>query len=218
MGDARTDRWSGHREEMRRQLVAAAIRAIERVGPQVSMSEIASEARVPKPTIYRFFKDKSALAGAIAERARGDVGAALADARRRSPGTVGELVHTALTGYAALLVGHPNVARFLFMGDNPGVQATENWQSAAQDVAVMIATIIEESGGAEAEVMLHSSMIVGAVTGAAVGWFSGAESAGTASAFVARVEPAVRALIQLAAAEASTVIDFDLSIRAPVSR
>lgn len=218
MGDARTERWRAHRVEMRRKLVDAAIRAIENSGPQVSMREIAAEAQVPKPTLYRFFKDKSELATAIADRAHDDIMVGLATARGRSPGTLGGLVHVALTGYASLLVDNPNVSRFLFLGvDNPGVKATENWRATAREVASMIAFVIDACGGADGDVSFHASMVVGAITAAAEWSFQGAGRAITADMFVARVEPATRAIIQIAGAEAGVAVDFDMPLPEPAT-
>ncbi|AHH19978.1 transcriptional regulator, TetR family [Nocardia nova SH22a] len=217
MGDRRTERWEGHRAEMRRRLVDAAVRAIEDIGPNVSMREIAAEANVPKPTIYRFFKDKSALAAAIAERAQEDIIARLAEVREHTPPTIGGLVHAALSGYAALLVDNPQVARFLLTGvDNPGVKATENWQAIAREVAAVMSLIFTALGSDDGDHMFHASMIAGAVTGAADWWFTGDEPAGAAADFVARVEPTVRAVLRIAAAEDRLAIDFDQPLAVPL--
>lgn len=54
--------------ERRAQLVEAAMRAIRRKGPDVSMDEMAAEAGITKPIIYRHFGDKAGLYRAIADR------------------------------------------------------------------------------------------------------------------------------------------------------
>src|SRR5260370_39990015 len=53
--------------DRRMQLVEAAIRAIRRKGPDVSMDEMAAEAGITKPIIYRHFGDKAGLYRAIAD-------------------------------------------------------------------------------------------------------------------------------------------------------
>ncbi|MGW4351872.1 TetR/AcrR family transcriptional regulator [Nocardia sp. NPDC004582] len=211
MGDARTERWAEHRAEMRRKLVEAAIRAIEAEGPQASMRAIAAEAKVPKPTLYRFFTDKSELAVAIADRAKQDIVRGLTEARRRPADSPAGVLHAALTGYATLIVEHPNIARFLFLGaENPGVKALENWQAIRTEVAGLITYLIESSGATtEIDADLYASMVVGSVEGAADWWARPTQLAGSAQEFVSRVEPAVRAIIEIAAAAAGAAIDFD---------
>jgi AcrR family transcriptional regulator len=57
------------RRELRRvELLDAADRVIRRSGPSVSMDEIASEAGVTKPILYRHFGDKDGLYEALAQR------------------------------------------------------------------------------------------------------------------------------------------------------
>jgi AcrR family transcriptional regulator len=66
-GDGRATRWDNHREERRGELVEAAVRAIDRDGPDVSMATIAVEAGVSKPVLYRYFADKDQLHAAVGQ-------------------------------------------------------------------------------------------------------------------------------------------------------
>ena len=66
-GDGRATRWDTHREERREELVEAAVRAIDRDGPDVSMAAIAVEAGVSKPVLYRYFADKDQLHAAVGQ-------------------------------------------------------------------------------------------------------------------------------------------------------
>lgn len=66
--DGRTERWRQHRLERRREFVDAALVALERHGPTVSMEQIAAAAGVAKPKLYRHFRDKADLINAIQER------------------------------------------------------------------------------------------------------------------------------------------------------
>ena len=68
--DARSERWREHRKKVRSEIVDAAFRAIDRLGPELSLREIAEEAGTAKPKIYRHFTDKSDLFQAIGERLR----------------------------------------------------------------------------------------------------------------------------------------------------
>ena len=59
---------SSRREARREELLDAADRAIRKGGPSVSMDEIAAEAGVTKPILYRHFGDKAGLSHALGER------------------------------------------------------------------------------------------------------------------------------------------------------
>src|SRR5437763_7604163 len=67
-GDARRERWRAHREARREEFVEATIRAVARHGPEVGMDEIAAEAGVTKPVLYRHFTDKADLYLAVGRR------------------------------------------------------------------------------------------------------------------------------------------------------
>ncbi|HEY0806144.1 MAG TPA: helix-turn-helix domain-containing protein, partial [Pseudonocardiaceae bacterium] len=69
MVDARRERWRAHREGRREEFVEATIRAVTRQGPDVGMDEIAAEAGVTKPVLYRHFTDKADLYYAVGLRA-----------------------------------------------------------------------------------------------------------------------------------------------------
>jgi AcrR family transcriptional regulator len=56
------------RAARRVELLDAAVRAIRRDGPMVSMDVIAAEAGVTKPIVYRHFGDRVGLASALAEQ------------------------------------------------------------------------------------------------------------------------------------------------------
>ena len=75
--DARSERWREHRKKVRSEIVDAAFRAIDRLGPELSLREIAEEAGTAKPKIYRHFTDKSDLFQAIGERMRDMLWAAI---------------------------------------------------------------------------------------------------------------------------------------------
>jgi AcrR family transcriptional regulator len=57
-----------HRERRREELLDAADRVVRRTGTEVSMDEIASEAGITKPILYRHFGDKEGLYEALARR------------------------------------------------------------------------------------------------------------------------------------------------------
>lgn len=66
--DGRSRRWDAHRAARRRELVKAAIGAIDELGPQASMEDIAAAAGTSKSVFYRYFEDKAGLQEAVADR------------------------------------------------------------------------------------------------------------------------------------------------------
>ena len=65
--DGRAARWQDHRVSRREELIQLARRAIHRLGPGVSMDEIASEAATSKSVIYRYFGGKDGLRQAVGQ-------------------------------------------------------------------------------------------------------------------------------------------------------
>lgn len=67
--DGRKRRWRAHREARRAQMVESAVRAIHQYGTNVSMEDIAAEAGVSKPVLYRHFTDQADLYVAVGQQA-----------------------------------------------------------------------------------------------------------------------------------------------------
>jgi len=66
--DGRASRWTEHRRARREDLVAAAVEAVRRVGPELGVDDVARSAGVSKTVIYRYFSDKDELLDAVLER------------------------------------------------------------------------------------------------------------------------------------------------------
>src|SRR5947207_9107842 len=102
------DRHEARREE----LLAASIRCIQRVGAGASMEQMAAEAGVTKPVLYRYFHDKSELYQAIVERYVAEVSSAL----RESLSTDGNprvVLVAGIDAYLSLVEREPEIYRFL---------------------------------------------------------------------------------------------------------
>ncbi|BBF99230.1 MULTISPECIES: TetR/AcrR family transcriptional regulator [Pseudonocardia] len=67
--DGRSTRWQAHRARRREQVVDAALLVLGREGRDLGLDQVAHEAGVTKPVIYRHFGDRAALLDAMAERA-----------------------------------------------------------------------------------------------------------------------------------------------------
>lgn len=65
--DGRSSRWARHRAQRRIELIRTARAAVDELGPQASMEEIASACRTSKSVYYRYFGDKAGLQRAVGE-------------------------------------------------------------------------------------------------------------------------------------------------------
>lgn len=114
--DGRSIRWAQHREERRKSLVDATIRAIRLHGAGVGMDDVAAVAGTSKTVIYRHFDDRAGLYRAVAqrvdERVVGDVSAAIG--RSSGAGTdPRELIASTLDAYLALVESDTELYRFV---------------------------------------------------------------------------------------------------------
>jgi AcrR family transcriptional regulator len=114
--DARSERWREHRKKVRAEIVDAAFRAIDKLGPEVSLREIAEEAGTAKPKIYRHFTDKSDLFQAIGERLRDMLWEAIYPHIDIAKDPAREVIRRSVEQYVLLVDDHPNVCRFLIQG------------------------------------------------------------------------------------------------------
>lgn len=117
--DARSERWREHRKKVRSEIVGAAFRAIDRLGPDVSVREIAEEAGTAKPKIYRHFADKSDLFQAIGERLRDELWAAIFPSVDFATDSTRDVIRRAVEEYVTLIDQHPNVLRCFIQGRIP---------------------------------------------------------------------------------------------------
>jgi AcrR family transcriptional regulator len=114
--DARSERWREHRKKVRGEIVDAAFRAIDRLGPELSVREIAEEAGTAKPKIYRHFHDKSDLFQAIGERLRDMLWGAIFPSLNLSTDSAREVIRRSVQEYVNLVDQHPNVLRVFIEG------------------------------------------------------------------------------------------------------
>lgn len=101
------------RERRRLQLLDAADRVIRRGGIAFSMDEVASEAGITKPVLYRHFGDKEGLHEALTERYIGELKQALRPATRTDEPRA-RLAAT-IDAYLAYVEREPDRYRFLLV-------------------------------------------------------------------------------------------------------
>lgn len=106
--DGRNTRWDAHRDQRRTELVQAAVRAIDQHGPDASIADIAAEAGVSKPVLYRYFADKDELHAAVGQWGADEVLTRMLPAVR-SDEPVRDRVAAAVDAYLSTLEEHPQV-------------------------------------------------------------------------------------------------------------
>ena len=145
------------RAERRVELVDAAVAAIRKRGPAVSMEDLAAEAGVTKPILYRHFGDRRGLVLAVAERFSGELLAELQAAMRQPAEPRAILVKT-IDAFVAIVERDPHVYRFLVQRattEQPdGAAALSEFLSRISDeVATVLGAQLRaagvDSGGAE---------------------------------------------------------------------
>lgn len=137
--DGRRTRWTGHRQRRRVELIQAAIAAILAHGPDVDMAQVAREAGVSKPVLYRYFTDKSELWVAVGEH----VAQLIVDVMTPAVAAVSEertLIATTIDAYLGMIESQPELLRFLNQSDVPGVHhvVTRSMESVAVGLARVI--------------------------------------------------------------------------------
>lgn len=110
--DGRTERWRQHRIDRRREFVKAALRALDQHGPDVSIAQIAAEAGVAKPRLYRHFEDKADLLGAVQEYISKLLWKRLSTALDPAAAP-SHMVRAALDAFLSVVDQHPQVFRLM---------------------------------------------------------------------------------------------------------
>ncbi|WP_154697207.1 TetR/AcrR family transcriptional regulator [Lentzea guizhouensis] len=155
--DARRERWKGHREQRRAEFVEATIAAVAKKGPDVGMEDIAAEAGVSKPVLYRHFTDKSDIYLAVGQKATellmDRMGPALV-----AEGSIRARIEGIVDAYLSVIEENPNLYRFVVKGsfvDRPVEKdvAQEDKNLIAATLARIIGDYLRafdmDSGGAE---------------------------------------------------------------------
>ena len=137
------DRPSRRPPGRRDELLAAAVDVIRRVGPGASMDEMAAEAGITKPVLYRYFGDRDGLFAAVADRFS-DVlverlEGALTSAAGDDPETV---IRAAIESYVSFIEEDPALYGFLTQQAAPGSQALV---AVVERVAGLIARVIRDT-------------------------------------------------------------------------
>ena len=178
--DARSERWREHRKKVRTEIVDAAFRAIDRLGPELSVREIAEEAGTAKPKIYRHFHDKSDLFQAIGERLRDMLWAAIFPSINLKTDSAREVIRRSVEEYVTLVDMHPNVLRVFIQGRSAATpQSTVQILNEGREITLAMADMFDnelremELDGASVELAAHAAFGSAA---SATEWWLGPDS------------------------------------------
>jgi AcrR family transcriptional regulator len=146
------------RRDRRPEFLDAAVEAIRRYGPSASMTQIAAQAGITKPILYRHFRDRDGLVHALGERFSTELmgelqGALLSDEDPR------QLIIRTIDTYVAFIERDPDVYRFVVRHVSAGPPEPGDttligfMRSVGQQVAVVVGEQLraagQDSGGAE---------------------------------------------------------------------
>ncbi|HYI46517.1 MAG TPA: TetR/AcrR family transcriptional regulator [Actinomycetota bacterium] len=170
IGNATGEQRAGRRQE----LLDAAHRVIRRDGPTASMDDVAAEAGITKPILYRHFGNKGGLYKALAERY---VWALLTERRRIVQDQTDPHLRLRATidAYLAFVEQDPQVYRFLAQHafyERPEAQAalTDYIRTLAGDVAAELDEGLKRAGGNRAAAQPWAFGIIGLVQMATDWW------------------------------------------------
>jgi AcrR family transcriptional regulator len=152
------------RPERRDQFIEAAIQVIRRKGAGVSMAEIAAEAGVSKPILYRHVGDRAGLYLAMADRF---VSESLA-AHQGPPLTGRPLTEKTIDAFLAFVEREPELFRFL--RDGSGDAGEGGASDFVCSVGTQVARSFEEFGAPAESASVLGQAMAGAV-GAAASWW-----------------------------------------------
>ncbi|MFT4262519.1 MAG: TetR/AcrR family transcriptional regulator [Nocardioides sp.] len=110
--DGRQTRWDGHKEERRRQIIAAAIETAQESEPgvEIHVQEIAERAGLSRTVVYRHFSDRADLDRAVQAEILDQVWDLLLP-QVVLEGTVPEIIRRIIEAYVTWAVEHPALHR-----------------------------------------------------------------------------------------------------------
>jgi AcrR family transcriptional regulator len=171
----RPEKTEEERQARRDELLDAAVDAIRKHGPQVSMEDLARSAGVTKPILYRHFGHRDGLTAALATRFADGLQSTLLDAMGSGTDARETLVKT-IDAYLSFVERDPEVYRFLVRhltaspDDGDELSVGNFLRQVGNQVAVVVGEQMRaanvDSGGAEP--LAHG--IVGMVHAAGDWW------------------------------------------------
>lgn len=159
----------------------AAIRVIDRDGPRPSMDDIAREAHITKPRLYRQFADKADLYAEIADRTTRLAFASAGNDMTLMLQPPRTALRRVFTEYANGILEHPNVFRYL--GQAPMLQQSDGavlqvdlGRNAARKLTKMATSIAEAVPLDATGIDYLSRALIGVVVSVSDLWLSDSDT------------------------------------------
>ncbi len=145
---------AGRSIERREELLDAAIAGIRKYGPSASMDQLAAEAGITKPILYRHFGDRAGLARAVADRFANELEAQLGSAISEVTNDTRALLANTIEAFVGYIERDPALYRFLVQpGTDAAVDLSGFLERISNNVAFAIGeqlrSVGRDSGGAE---------------------------------------------------------------------
>lgn len=158
----------GRRDE----LLGAALEVVRRAGAGASMDQMAAEAGITKPVLYRYFGDRDGLIAAMADRFSEDLVARLDAAFAAADNDdVGALIRAAIDGYLSFIEDDPALYGFLIHSAPLGSEAVVAvFDRVARSVARVMAEVFETLGLDKRPIITWAYGVVGTVHLAGARW------------------------------------------------
>ncbi|HZE38437.1 MAG TPA: TetR/AcrR family transcriptional regulator [Stackebrandtia sp.] len=171
--DGRSTRWQAHRQARRDEIVQAAVRAIHKRGSTISMNDIAAEARVSKPVLYRHFADQADLYHAVGQHAARWLVAWLT--QHLEPGAEPtDMIATVIDAYLGAVETEPHLYRFVIryaFADESSPHAVEGFRDiVVRAVEEVLRTRLEARGGDTSACRPWAHGVVGLVQSVGEWW------------------------------------------------
>jgi AcrR family transcriptional regulator len=211
--DGRTERWRAHRLERREHFVDAALRALEKHGPDVAVAQVAAEAGVAKPRLYRHFTDKADLFDAVRERVSAIIWQRLTAAL--DPGDApAHLVRHGLEAFLSVVDEYPNTFRLIMAPGGPA--QFEDSRKIADVLAALIAGQLTTLGLDPSGAQPWGHSLAGAVGGATHWWLE--HRSITKTELISYLSIVILGSLEGIAKAAGVAIDLDRPISSQIIR
>lgn len=140
--DGRQARWDQHKSERRRQILDAAVAVVEREPPgaEIHVRQIAAEAGIGRPVVYRHFADRADLDRAVQAHVLDMLRARLVP-QVTLTGTIDEIIVRIVSAYVDWSVEHPALHRLAEQESAGGDLPTE-LEVAIKEIVDQVAGLI----------------------------------------------------------------------------
>lgn len=161
------------RAERRATMVQAAMSAVRRHGPGVSVAEIAAAAGITKPVLYRHFEDRSDLQRAVGREAAAMLMARIAPALQIE-GDPQQVIHAVVDAFLGGIEDEPELWRFVVhhpIERTPGAEIVDDARAEiARLLTALLVERLEAAGRATDGAQVWAQGLVGMVQSAGDWW------------------------------------------------